>query len=79
MMGRYRECKLYYYLEDDSIAVVEQKQANSGLIQVAKLLVTTGLIQVSCWPYLAIYRQTSCLVTTGLIQVATLLAISSLI
>ena len=31
---RYRECKLYYYLEDDSIAVVEQKQPNSGLIQV---------------------------------------------
>jgi hypothetical protein len=60
MMGRHRECKLYYYLEDDSIAVVEQKQANSGLIQVAKPLVTTNLIQVNCWPYLATSKQTSC-------------------
>ena len=31
---RYRECKLYYYLEDDSIAIVEPKQGNSGLNQV---------------------------------------------
>jgi hypothetical protein len=36
MFVRYRECKLYYYLDDDCIAIVEQKQANSGLIQVDK-------------------------------------------